>query len=595
MKIESPDDIDLLKVVKALPYGPHRLRAFMIRGDVEVVEHDNFLASVQLTSSGPKFQYSKPLFDEYVENYIDVAFVTFHELLHVLSGHLDLEGMRERFRLPGLFEEYESMDEIHSQSPSQLDDDDVSTFQVVQYASELEIKHMEHVLLPDEKFHEINKRMYGDADHDSNKIMYREAEDIEDYLYQVIHRRVFSTRNYSPFETFRALHNRKEEISDKMPDMDDQSGEDRSGDSEDAQESDSSKDQEDGEEEEESEGEGGGGEQDEENEDDQQQGGGNEQGEENDEEGKENEGNEGEGEDEEENEDENQDQDGNNNGEDEERDSQPMMGSESEVHEDAREKDLQDLQDALSEILDEAEDADGCTKENIEGNRPDRKHPIVDDQKRSKVENKVRESRDEPDFHSRLGEILDDKVGSAIQYSVVPNLQNDHQARIGRKLDMFVSKYRHEKHATREKVAFYYDCSSSQDEYIPVCNEIALRYKRYFAEQKVFVFGSDVHEVKIGKFTRHAENGTVTDLMGNRGTSFRNVIEHVKEKGFRKIIVLTDDKSSIPEDLMESLLKKGKLRYILVLATQDPDDHFYGGFIGNGYATEHINLELDKQ
>lgn len=624
MQIESPEDIDLAKVVRTLPYGPHKLRAFMIRGDVTVTSSRDYVAAVRLTKRGPQFYYSKPLFEEYVEDYIDVAFVTFHELLHVLEGHLDLDGVRSRFQEPNLFEGIDSINELEDVNEKDIDPDDKRKYKIIHYVNELEIKHLEHLLLEDDKFHKLNEKLYGGEGQDRNTIMYRGADDIDSPVYKAIHKRIFSQGNFSPIETFRVLsRQQKDEFDQKpMPDESDGSGQDQDseqesqsrdsgdqgemssegqpqpGDSEDEDGDGDSQggNQEEGEEEESEEGEGNGDGEEEDQSGDQssgseeQDGEGEKEGEDNNEEGKEEgESEEKDGEGEEEKDEEGEDGEK----EDESGGGDPMQHENSGIDEDAREEDVAALQEAMEQIVDKAEDGDGYSEEMIQNKRDDRKRPVVQQPKNKEVEKAIQDTRSAPSFHSKLGEILHDRVGDAIHRSVVPNYTDDHRARINRKLGRDTLKYRHEDRATQERVAFYYDCSSSQDQYIPACNEIVTRYKQYFADQKVFVFGSHVEEVSANKFTRHAQQGTVTGLLRARGTSFNNVLHHADENNFKEIVILTDDEANISEHLIEPLREQNKLEYILVILTnsENPDNM---GFISQGYADEVIELELNN-
>jgi hypothetical protein len=592
----------------------------MIRGDVTVTSSRDYVAAVRLTKRGPQFYYSKPLFEEYVEDYIDVAFVTFHELLHVLEGHLNLDGVRSRFQEPNLFEGIDSIDELEDVNEKDIDPEDKRKYKIIHYVNELEIKHLEHLLLEDDKFHKLNEKLYGGEGQDRNTIMYRGADDIDSPVYKAIHKRIFSQGNFSPIETFRVLSRQQKEEFDQqpMPDESDSSGQDQErgqesqqrdsgdqgemssegqpqpGDSEDEDGDGDSQGggQEESEEKGESEGEGGGdGEENDQSED--QSSGSEEQ----DEEGEEN------GEDKEGGEDGNEEGEEGNNSEDEgsedggqENESDggdPMQHENSGIDEDAREEDVAALQEAMEQIVDEAEDGGGYSEEMIQNKRDDRERPVVRQPKNREVEKAIQDTRSAPSFHSKLGEILHDRVGDAIHRSVVPNYTDDHRARINRKLGRDTLKYRHEDRATQDRVAFYYDCSSSQDQYIPACNEIVTRYKQYFAEQKVFVFGSHVEEVSANKFTRHAQQGTVTGLLRARGTSFNNVLNHADENNFKEIVVLTDDEANISEHLIEPLREQNKLEYILVILTnsKNPDDM---GFISQGYADEVIELELNN-
>jgi hypothetical protein len=206
--------------------------------------------------------------------------------------------------------------------------------------------------------------------------------------------------------------------------------------------------------------------------------------------------------------------------------------------------------------------------------------------KNREVEKEVKEAGTAPDFHSKVAADIQDEVGKAIRYSVRPNFQNDHRARIGRKLGHFVPKYKQARAPNREKIALYYDISGSQTEFIPACNQIVLHNKRHLANQSLFLFTTELKEMQISTFSKVAESGDVQNAISSYGTDFNVVVRHARENGHKKIVVLTDDVSEIDPSLIDPMIRSGQLEHILVVCTieekGDRTKEISPGFIHGG-------------
>jgi hypothetical protein len=610
MQINSVDDIDMLKVIAKIPKGTHRLRGFTMRAEKKLTNEREYVAAVRLTANGPVMKFSKPNIEEVVEDYTDLSFAVFHELLHILEGHLDLDRIRDRYRLPNLFEGQTTLRDLEG-NEEDLSFEDRRRWKILHFVNELEIKHMEHVLLPDE-FHEMNRRLYGeevDRDipklPDDKRILYRGNEDFDSLIYKRLHGRVFSRNQYSPLEAFRVLDRL---LPDDPPDQDDQKKKVKAGgqgSKGDPQDSDGGQGSADGDEEAEGgQGQGGGGQPDED-----EQGAGGGSGEE-----------EGEGGEDEEKEDQ---EEGGGDGEDEDEEidvseNDPLDHTESGIDEDAQDEDIQDLVDALEDMAEDEDDGDDSagaddgdddsdmSQQDTSGGGHTLK-PQVAEAKRQRsvrqprnheVEEEIKKSGTATDFHSKVASRVRDEVGKAIQYSVRPNYRHDHRARIGRKMGHFVPKYKQARAPNEEKIALYYDISGSQTEYIPACNEIVLHNKRHLADQSVFLFAVGVQEMKISTFSDLAQKGTVQNALSTYGTNFNDVVRHTRENDFSKIVVLTDDLSEIDHSLIDPMIQSGQLEHVLIVCTIEKDDRqkerspgfIHGGNQG-GYADEVVRIK----
>lgn len=600
-----------------------------MRAKKKVTRERKYVAAVRLTKNGPVMKFSKPNIDEVVEDYTDLAFAVFHELLHILEGHLDIDRIRDRYRVPDLFEGKSSLQDLEgNEGDASLEDR--RRWKIIHFVNELEIKHMEHVLLPDE-FHDMNRRLYGeDVDREGvgeippdKKVLYRGNEDFGNPIYSRLHNRVFSANQYSPLEAFRVL----DRVLPDVPDEDEQGGDPGDpGDGEGGGQPPPQDPQ--GEGEQGSPPGGGSASPDSENEDNEESGSGgkgqskeDEDSEDESEEsgsGSEDSGEESEDEepgDEEPGDEESGDEEGSG-GQPDVSENDPLDHTESGIDEDANAEDVRDLIDALKDMAeddagDEADGQDSSGSNDSGGDQSGgsghslspqvseaKRQPLVDQPENDEVEEEIKKAGTANDFHSKVAADIRDEVGNAIRYSVRPNFRDDHRARIGRKVGRFVPKYKHSRAPSQEKIALYYDISGSQTDYIPACNQIVLHNKKYLANRSVFLFAIGVEEMKISTFSKRAKAGTVQEAVPTYGTDFNDVIRHVKEEGFHKIVVLTDDVSELDDDLIGPMVRSGELEHILVVCTEEKSDitkkhspgFIHGGPQG-GYADEVVRVK----
>ncbi len=614
MNIESVEDIDLGRIVAELPTSTRQIRAMMMNGTKKLNESHSAAASVRITEDGPRFEFSRPLINEMADDHKDLAFLVFHEMLHILEGHQNLEHIRSQFRDDSLMGDYESMIEARQDEVQALSEEEREEWKLLQYAQELEIKHMEHLLFEDDRWHRMNKKSYGGVDQESYRIFYRHAEGIEDPLYRGLHKSVFSDGRFSPVEARLLLQSRSEDRNPldppSGPGESDEDGESTSGENGSEKEDSGEGETEESESEEGESGEGESGEDepeeggpDGENEDgsgedagesgegDNSSGDGIEDGE-----SESGSGESGDGESEE------GSGEGSGEGSEEESgegsgDSSPtqsdiqtaMIHSESGVEEGAEEE-AQEMIEAIKEAV-ESESSSGMDGQSV-GEWAET--PEVSQERNPEVGQKMQDAGSHTSFHSKVAEKIDDEVGRAIRRSPVPNFRDDHDARIQRKLGGFVASYKHRNAADSKRVAFYYDVSGSQTQYIPACNQIVLENKRHIADREVNLFTTKVQPVPVARFHKLVNNGEVQSSVTGRGTNFDAVIRDARDNGHSRICVLTDDMDEIDPDLIGPLARRGSLEWILVIMTEEKSDHrrdVYPGFIDGGYADEVVHVE----
>lgn len=216
LKIESESDLDTSKLIKHGPdtTGARELSAFMQNIDFHIsrkapgqhggmVEVEN--AMVILNREGEVDMHLRPEFmDEYIDNYYELYTVVFHELSHVSTGQFIEDKIATMF--PEDFWRTNAGKELKM------------------IADELLIKHLEHNVLKDDKYHEVTRKSFEDANPPWN-IFWRGTpeEEIEDPLFLRLHQRAFSKSEYSVRETAQALKFRADQNEDEEGQEGDQS------------------------------------------------------------------------------------------------------------------------------------------------------------------------------------------------------------------------------------------------------------------------------------------------------------------------------------------------------------------------------------
>ena len=555
MKLTHPNDIDLVSLSRRLPPSAYRLRAFTQRAEVVLQPGAAGVANVRITQSGPRITFDPIAIEELVANEDELAFIVFHEWMHVLCDHLSYEKMGLMF---GIF--LKTAEDWQKLQPWQRD--------LIQYAQELEIKHMEHILMPDDRYHEVNRKLFSESPDPKYKIFWRDTDidEVDDEYCKIIHGRIYSHGLFSTREAFHLLQERSEENEEQeqggdgegQPFILGEKGKEGSGSGDgNAPPQPGGQKGEPGDEETDESG-GGGSPSDAE-------------------------------------------------GDDQEKGPQPppMIGSESGIDDDISDEMLQDILDAFEQVFDAAqkveaqEDRPADKKEASEekGDAPDSPDPIegrpggksagtgtmmeqglkerVKVPRKRIVERAVEKAQFKPNYLTRIMSAVSREIGGARSTSNTPNFLTDR----GAQRDWFVGKYRtrykHKRRPSQGEIALYYDLSYSQDAYIPYCNEVALQLKPVLADQKLYVFGDYVAEVGLNEFIRRVREGSVQQTMRSRGTNFRAVARHAKEHRFQKLVIITDNRCGLDEDSMKPLVRQPGF-YLLLVQTDrggsDPRD-----------------------
>jgi hypothetical protein len=551
MKLTSPEDIDLVSLSRRLPPSAYRLRAFTQRAEIVLQPGAAGVANVRITQSGPRITFDPIAVEQLVANEDELAFIVFHEWMHVLCNHLSWDKMGVMF---GVF--LKTKEDWERLQPWQR--------ALIQYAQELEIKHMEHILMPDDRYHEVNRKLFAQSSDPKYKIFWRDTDidEVDDEYCKIIHGRIFSRGLFSTREAFHLLQERTEENQEQ------QEGDGGDGQPFELAESGSP---------------GGKGKPG----DGPPQPGG-EKGPEGDQKDDESPG---------------AGSSGDEGGSDEEKEAQPppLIGSESGIDEDVSEEMLQDILDAFEQVFEAAQKAeaqddrsDDKKAESEEGDTGEKgpdpsdgrpggksagtgtmmeqglKERIKVPRKRV-VERAVTKAQFKPNYLSRIMSAVSKEIGGARSTSNTPNFLTDRAAQRDWFAGKYRTRYKHKRRPSEGEIALYYDLSYSQDAYIPYCNEVALQMKTLLADQKLYVFGDYVVEVGVNEFARRVRAGSVQQIMRGRGTNFRNVVRHAKEHKFQKLVIITDNRCGLREDDIKPLMRQPGF-YLLLVQTDRGGD-----------------------
>lgn len=610
LTIKTGDDVDQEKLQNHAPDDKNawRLNAFMKNiefqvskktqaKDGSVVPVDS--AMVIVGRGGQVEAHLNPDFVEsYVHTYYDLYTLLFHELNHISTGQLLEEKIKDAFP-----------EDFWRTSAGK---------RVKTISEELLIKHLEHNALKDDKYHEISRRTYRDEDPPMN-IFYRGTpeEEIEDVTFIRLHRRAFSKRDYSVRETSRALKYRHEqtesqrqdqgqqgqkgESSESNTDANQQSQSQSNSQGESSQENASQDDSSEGQPQGSSQGsqdsdnnEGSGkrspsGGLDMEDVDEgekESQGDGDSDKDQNNQDG---EGSENEDDSQKDSEGDNGDQkEDNNSGQEgqstqsdsnsntsgggygEQKGDPPMVGSQSYSEGGPEENEaMQDLMEAMADVTRSDEDEDRIAKE------IQKAYAKYDVTNHSEIRQTMRKAEVKPNVFEKVGRIVNDYTGEGARKSVVPDFRHDRRAMQAYSMGRYVSHYRRRNTAVEKDFIVFYDVSPSQESFVPYCNEIVIRNKSHLWKKSLYCFAgrNSLSSVRTRDFIKVARQGPkkVQDQWGGAGTNFSQVVDKIQEKKFMKVIVISDDKSTLSSE-HKSWLEKwfSGQKHVFVLVHTNP-------------------------
>ena len=538
MKIEYPEDVNLSRIVRLLPSTAYALRAFTSRMTIKISrEFPTF--SVRMRKNGPEMQINPDFAAEHIKTEHDLAMATFHEWLHVLREHLSSQRMGLIFGLDL------KVDKDFFGLPKRQRD-------MITFVQELEIKHLEHLLMPDDEFHELNRRYYADNERPEIRMLYRgtNAEELGDLYYEAVHDRVFSRSRYSTREAYYLLKERAEEegepIEERVPGEDDvqvsvyikggPGDPDVEGSGPPMIVTASGVD-----------------------------------------------------------------------GDVSQEDMDALLEAFDQLLDGAREEAAKPEEPEEKESEAPGPDEkDGDDEEEKAAAPPPRKpgesppgtgttfdEDVKDRVKvarRRAVERAAKRVRTKPNYLSRVSAAFSRQTSKARSRSTIPNFSTDRRAQRDYVMGRYRSKYARRKGVAEELFALYFDISYSQDAFIPHCNEVVLQLKRMFVNRTVFVFSDYVVEVPITTFIRRAKAGTVTGLVNSRGTNFTAVAEHAAANGFHRLAILTDNQGMVSEETLAPLTKRRDF-YLLMIQTNPSPSYEARGFAP--FMKERIFIDSD--
>ena len=472
-------------------------------------------AMVVLGANGKVNMYISPDFASSLDSYYDLYTLIFHELTHIVVGHLIEEKIEAQYK-----------DDFWKTKKGNF-------IRII--ANELLIKHIEHNVLEDDKYHEINKKTFGEDDL-PYQIFWRGVpdEEIDDPFFLRLKRKVFSESDYSTQETARGLRHYLDQNEEEDEDQDSSEG---SG---------------------EKQAEGGGQDQGGQGEGDGQEkeDGGNQQ----------EDGQEGNNEQDSGEEEGGQQEGGNSPGEWSEEDTPDTIGSQSYIEGDAELNEA--LQEALEAIANEIDEAVKNKPSNPYGSKRGDIERLEDELEEYVVKNSsqvtriIRNHASKPSVYGKIGNIVRDHVGRAEEQSVLPDYRTDKRAAAAYSVGKFTSHYKRRQAAVEKKFVVYYDISPSQGEYIPYCNEIIKRIKKDLWKNTIFTFSGrdNLQKVRSRRFTQLAKEGRVSQVLGDNSTDFVQVARHIIDNNFKKVIVITDNCAGLGDmrnDLKKHVKKQG--------------------------------------
>lgn len=552
MNLNSVDDIDPKVLAEHLPKSVESFYAFTRSARFVESRDPGIVASVRLTKDGIVMHWNMSAVRKVVKNYHHLAFIIFHEYLHILSGHQLIRRMRTMFGL------YELPDVNLPEEATDISPEIVEKIKLIKYVQELEIKHLENMLMPDDVYHDINRQLYEKSNDAWYRLYYRNSKEFDTPLQAYLHRQVFSDGRYSLREAYHLLKRsqewneqqegeegsgsgqgegdgKKSRSSKSSGKPDGRSKGNPEGESEDPSKGQSEGQSEDQSEdeskskpkEEASEEEAGGGNEDNEGDQDKESdrsAGGEDKGDKED-------GGEGDGE--------SEDKD-----EDYSDIAEALTDSKSGIDDDANQEDIDKMFQAASEAIKESRGASKNSAPDdtiIETAAKERAHVRRD----AKVDKKFKRAQLKPNAFSLIQNRVAREMGHAIRYSSRPNFK-DHRAQLDWITGKHRRRYSHKTAPNRGKVELYYDISGSQDIYIPACNEIILQNKNHLGDQ-IHFFGDVVKSISKQEFFRRAEEGSVQDVLPQhyRGTAFKSVISHIQKNKYQRVIIITDNEDYV--------------------------------------------------
>ena len=479
-------------------------------------------AWIYVGRDGPVFSVNPDFAKEQIETDFDLAFIVFHEWLHVLRGHTNVQ------RMSLVFGHDLKTDADFFELPKRVQER-------ITFAQELEVKHLEHLLMPEDHFHEINRRFYGERDDPQMKMLWRgtDPKELDDVYLEAVHERMFSRNRYSTREAYAIMNERAQEQGDEGDEGDEGSGEgggaaepdDRSPflSSGSSVGPDASQDE-----------------------------------------------------------------------VDQIADALSQVMDKAREEADRTEPDPEPDPTSRSDRADEQEDglpptglgSDSGEKEMAPsppvGGKPDLPPgtgTLIEETVKERVEvarqrqiaQAVKRVQTKPNYLARVSASLGRQTAKARSRSTVPNFSTDKRAQRDWLMGRYRAKYARRKAPSENLVALYFDISYSQDSFIPHCNEIVLQMKHLLVDQTLFVFSDYVVDVPVSEFVRRARAGTVQNIVKTRGTNFRAVVQHARKNGFSKLAVLTDNGDQIvPEDEMDPLTSRRDFYLLMIQTNTNP-------------------------
>lgn len=476
-----------------LPDGLYKLKAFT-RSFKVVVSAETATASISIGEGTPVMYVNPEFFAQTVDTMKEAAFIVFHELIHLVQGH----DQRYLTRVFG----------ISAESQAKKDKD----FEHAMYAAEMEVKHLEHLILPPE-YHTINEKLFAASPDEAYRIFWRDTDPatIADPTYRALHSRIFSPGQYSSREAFYLVRERDDDDDDDDDDASEH--EDGAPGSSGAGAGDPG---------EPAEGDAG------------PPAPGTQESEEGD-------------------------------GEGEAQAPSPLIGSESKIEDGASRAVLDGI---VSEIADAAKAAMGPAGGFTTGELliAEAEHEVLDRPlHQPRIEHAVFKALEKPNWLGRVSAKIQREMGGGWQTSTIPNYVTDRRAQKDYMAGVYTPRYRVRREETEDLMHLYFDLSTSQDRYLPECFDLVVQLKDLFADGELHLFGSTLHTVAFETFFAHYQSRTVTSLVTFRGTVFDNVVRHALEHEVKRMVVITDNDGQISKTLSDALAEAGV--YLLLIRT----------------------------
>lgn len=200
MTFNSIDDVPIREAAALIPLQSYRLAFFLEGATFHEIMNPSAPFSVTIVGGRPRVYMDLNALSDNIERIEDLTSLLFHEVGHLIAYRFSPARIGEALGIPELMR-YTS----YKEAMRDLGDVMGDTLKLMYEVLEMEVAHMEHVVLQDDVFHELTGRLFKDSKSPFERVLYRHSGPFEDPIFQQIHDRIFSDNKFSIREAFRLL------------------------------------------------------------------------------------------------------------------------------------------------------------------------------------------------------------------------------------------------------------------------------------------------------------------------------------------------------------------------------------------------------